>query len=171
MRGECLEYVRLVQELLVALAHLRGLFHAAVHHLQVGHDEFEVDRFNVADGIDGHVRAGVGDDVHDVLVIEAAHDVNDGVRATDVLQKLVAQARALAGALDKARDVHEFDDRGGLLFGVVHLGELVQPLVGHGHHADVRLDGAERIVGALRACVGDGVEQGGLADVRQPDDT
>ena len=171
VRGECLEYVRLVQELLVALAHLRGLFHAAVHHLQVGHDEFEVDRFNVADGIDGHVRAGVGDDVHDVLVIEAAHDVNDGVRATDVLQELVAEASTLARALDKTRDVHEFDDRGGLLLGVVHLGELVQPLVGHGHHADVRLDGAERIVGALRAGVGDGVEQGGLADVRQPDDT
>ena len=171
MRGECLEYIRLVQELLVALAHLRGLFHAAVHHLQVGHDEFEVDRFNVADGIDRHVRAGVGDDVHDVLVIEAAHDVNDGVRATDVLQELVAEASTLARALDKTRDVDEFDDRGGLLLGVVHLGELVQPLVRHCYHAHVGVDGAERIVGALRAGVGDGVEQGGLADVRQPDDT
>ena len=102
-------------------------------------------------------------------MIEAAHDVNDGVRAADVLQELVAEASTLACALDKTRDVDEFDDRGGLLLGVVHLGELVEPLVGHGHHADVRLDGAERIVGALRARVGDGVEQGGLADVRQPD--
>ena len=109
--------------------------------------------------------------MHDVLVVKTADYMDDGVRAADVLQELVAEASTLAGALDKARDVHEFDDRGGLLLGVVHLGELVQPLVGHGHHADVRLDGAERIVGALRARVGDGVEQGGLADVRQPDDT
>ena len=48
---------------------------------------------------------------------------------------------------------------------------LTEPLIGNGHHADVRLDGAERIIGALRARVGDGVEQGGLSDVRQPDDT
>ena len=44
-------------------------------------------------------------------------------------------------------------------------------LIGNGHHADVRLDGAEGIVGALRARVGDRVEESGLADVRKSDDT
>ena len=43
---------------------------------------------------------------------------------------------------------------------------------GHGDDADVRVDGAERIVGRLGfAGAGDGVEESGLADVRQSDDS
>ena len=49
------------------------------------------------------------------------------VRA-DVRQELVAQARALAGALHQAGNVHKFDDGGGLLVGLIHLRQLVQPL-------------------------------------------
>ena len=161
----------LVQELLVAFGHLRRLFHAAIDHFEVGHDELEVDGLNVAQGVDGDVRARVGHNVHDVFIVEAAHDVNDGIRAADVFEELVAKARALTCALDKARNVDKFDHGGGLLLGVVHLGELVEPLVGDGHHADVRLDGAEGVVGALCARVGDGVEQSGLADIRQSHDT
>ena len=47
-----------------------------------------------------------------------------------------------------------------------------EPRVGHGDDADVGVDGAEGIVGRLRlAGAGDGVEQGGLADVGQSDDS
>src|SRR6266550_1730657 len=43
--------------------------------------------------------------------------------------------------------------------------------VGHCDLAEVRLDGAERIILRLRGRgLGQRVEQGGLADVRQPDD-
>jgi hypothetical protein len=49
-------------------------------------------------------------------------------------------------------------------------GQAVQPLVGHGDHADVGLDGGERVVRRLGAGGADGVEEGGLADVGQPDD-
>ena len=167
-RGEELD---LVQELLVALGHLRRLFDAAVDHLKVCHDELQVDRLNVAQGVDGDVRARVSHDVHDVLIVEAAHDVDNGVRAADVLKELVAEARTLARALDEARDVDKFDDGGSLLLGVVHLGELIEALIGNGHHADVRLDGAEGVVGALRARVGDRIEESGLADVRKSDDS
>ena len=165
------EELDLVQELLVALGHLRRLFDAAVDHFEVCHDELQVDGLNVAQGVDGDVRARVGHDVHDVFIVEAAHNMHDGIGAADVLKELVAETCALARALDKTRDVDKFDDGGGLLLGVVHLGELVEALVGDGHHADVRLDGAEGVVGALGACVGDGVEQSGLADVRKSDDT
>ena len=41
----------------------------------------------------------------------------------------------------------------------------IETLVGNRHHADVRLDGAERIVGALCARIGDGVKQGALSHV------
>jgi hypothetical protein len=51
------------------------------------------------------------------------------------------------------------------------LGQGVQARLGHGDVAGVRLDRAERIVcGLRRRRLGQGVEQGGLADVGQADD-
>ncbi len=44
------------------------------------------------------------------MVVEAAHDVDDGVGLADVGQELVAQAFALGGAGDQAGDVDELDD-------------------------------------------------------------
>ena len=50
--------------------------------------------------------------------------------------------------------------------------ELVEPRVGHRHLADIRLDGAERIVcGLRRRRRGERIEEGRLADVRQPDNS
>ena len=50
--------------------------------------------------------------------------------------------------------------------------ELVEPRIGHGDAADVRLDGAERIVGRLRRLGGgERIEQGRLADIGQADDS
>ena len=97
--------------------------------------------------------------------------MDDGVGLPDVGQELVAKARALAGTLHQTRDIHELDDSGGLFVGLVHLGQLVQPLVGHGHHAHVGVDGAEGVVGALGAGVGDGVKQGRFAHIGQTHDT
>ena len=51
-----------------------------------------------------------------------------------------------------------------------HLGQLVQPRVGHRHDADVGLDRGERIVRGEHVVAGQRVEQGGLADVGQADD-
>ena len=50
------------------------------------------------------------------------------------------------------------------------LGQRVQARIRHRHDADVRLDGAEREVGRGDARLGQRIEQGGLADVRQADD-
>ena len=103
----------------------------------------------------------------DVLVVKAADHMDNGVCHADVGKELVAQALAPAGALDKASDIHEFNDRGGRLFRVVHLRELVQPRIRYGDHPHVGVDGAEGIIGALRTGIGDGVEQGRFADVGQ----
>ena len=165
MRRQGLEHLGLMEELLVALGGLRGLLHPAVDHLQVRHDQLQVDGLDVAQGVHGDVLAGIGHHMHDVLVVKAADHMDDGVRAADVLQELVAQAGALAGALYQTGDVHELDDGGGLFVRLVHLRQLVQPRVRHGHHAHVGLDGAEGVVGALCPGVGDGVEQGAFANI------
>ncbi|SCJ09046.1 Uncharacterised protein [uncultured Clostridium sp.] len=108
----------------------------------------------------------------DVIIVKAAHHMHNGIALADVAQELVAKARALTGTLYKARDIHELHDGRGLFIGLPDLGQLVQTLVRHGYDAAVRLDGAEGIVCGF--CIlggGDGIEQSGLADVRQADDT
>ncbi len=50
-------------------------------------------------------------DVHDVVVLEAAHDVRDRVDFADVREELVAEAFALRCAGDEAGDVDELHRR------------------------------------------------------------
>ena len=92
--------------------------------------------------------------------------MNDGVGTANVLQKLVAKPRALRRALHQARDVHELDDRRGLFVRLIHLRQLVQPLVRNGHHAHVGVDGTEGIVGALCPGVGNGIKQRAFSYIR-----
>ena len=86
-------------------------------------------------------------------------------------KELVAEPFALRGAAHQPGDIDEGEPRGDHLRGLGDGREPVEPRVGNGHLADIRLDGAERIVGGLRRrALGQRVEQGGLADIGQPDD-
>ena len=107
----------------------------------------------------------------DVRVVEAADDMHDRVRVPDIGQELVAQPFPFRGALYQAGDVREF--KGGIddLFRMEQFHQIVHSLIRHFHHADIRGDGRERIVLRQHLAVGDGVEQGGLADVRQSDNS
>src|SRR5699024_711534 len=100
----------------------------------------------------------------DVRVGEGTGDLADRLGFADVGEELVAQALTLAGALDDAGDVHEGDGRRQQLLAAEDLGELRQPRVGQRDHADVRIDGRERIVRGEDLGAGQGVEEGGLAD-------
>lgn len=146
----------------IALEHFRSTVNTALEHLHIRENQLKVDRLNVPQRVDAAL------DMDDVVVLETAYHVDDRVHLTDVGQEFVAETFAFARALHQASNVDEFDHRRGHLDRIVQLRELVEPLVRHAHDPDVRIDGAERIIGALRSCVGDGVEQGGLADVRQP---
>ena len=70
-------------------------------------------------------------------------------RALQMAQKLVAQT----GAFGRA-----FDQTG-------HVGDDKTLLGGHAHHAQIRVQGGERVVGDLGAGVGDGADQGGFTGV------
>ena len=171
MLRQGLEYLGLMEEFLVALGGLGRLIHAAIHHFQIGHDQLQIDGLNVAQGVHGDIGAGIGYHMHNVFIVKAADHMNNGVGAADVLQELITQTRALAGSLDQARDVHELNDRRGLFIRLIHLSQLIQPRIRHRHHAHIGLDGAEGVVSALGAGVGDGVKEGGLAYIGQADDT
>ena len=63
-------------------------------------------------------RIDLAGDVHDVGVLEAAHDMRDRVGLADVREELVAEALALRRARDEARDVDELDDAGMIFCGL-----------------------------------------------------
>ncbi len=150
-------------ELLVALQGLGGFFHPAGGHLQIRHDQFHIDDFNVPPGV------GAALHMDDVFVVKAADYVDNGVGFPDIGQEFVTQSLAPAGTLDETSDVHEFHHSRGLFVGFVQFRQLVQPLVRYGYHAHIGVDGTEGVVGAFCAGVGNGVEEGGFAHVGQAD--
>ena len=103
-------------------------------------------------------------------VFKAADNLHDGVDLADVAQKLVAEPLPLAGSLHKPRDIDEFDHGGDEFFGVGDFGEDGEPGIGHDDDPLVGVDGAKWVVGRLRfPRPGDGVKEGGFANVREPD--
>ncbi len=130
---------------------------------QVGQRQFGADGFNVGDRVD------LAGDVDDIVVVEAAHHVDDGIGLADVGQELVAEAFTLAGAGHQTGDVDEFDDGRLNPLRLDDLRQFVEARIGHFDDADVRFDGAERVVRRFDAGLGQRVEQRGLADVGQAD--
>lgn len=158
---ELLEHEHELEGFLVAAG--AGLLAVAVEGLfdglKVGEGEFGVDDVDVVKRID------LAGDVNDVVVGEATDDVGDGVALADVGEELVAEAFALAGAGDEAGDVDEFDGGRDDAFGMNDFGERLQARIGNFNDADVRFNGAERIVFGSNAGFGKRIEDRRLADV------
>ena len=108
----------------------------------------------------------------DVVILKATNDVDDRIHLTDIGQELVTQSLPLTRPLDQAGDVHELHPSGNRVLTVAELSEPVEPFIRYRHRSNVGLDGAEGEVGCLGLGVGDqGIEQGGLANVGQSDDS
>jgi putative MATE family efflux protein len=123
------------------------------------------------DGQDVRHRIDAAIDVDDVVVLEAAHHVRDGVGLADVGEKLVAQPFALGSPTHQAGDIDEIDRGRHDRFRMVELDQGVEAWIRHLHHADVRLDGAERIVGDGRSGRRQRIKKRRLAHVGQADDS
>ena len=108
--------------------------------------------------------------MHHVIVNETAHDVRDGIDLADVGEEFVAETLAGGGTLDDARDIHELDRGRQDTLRLDDGGERIEPRVGHRHDADVRLDGAERVVLGRDGRARERVEEGRLANIGQADD-
>ena len=134
--------------------------------LQIGQHQLGLHRLGIGDGID------LVFDMLDVVILEAAQHMDDGVHLADIAEELVAQAFTRGGTAHEAGNVHERQLRLDDLGAARDLGDGIQPRIGHRDLADIRLDRAERIVRRLRRLrFRQRVEQGGLADIGQPDDT
>ena len=125
----------------------------------------QMEVFKVTHGVNAALN------VNDVVVFKATNDVQNRITFADVGKELVTQTLALGCALHEAGDVDELDDGGGGLLGGVEIAQPLQTLIGHGNHTHIGVDGAESIVVGGNTGVGDGIEQSGLANVGQSDDT
>ena len=150
--------------LVTALGAFVRALHAFLHRIQIGQRQFGID------GLDVRQRIDAAGDMHDVLVLEAAHHVGDVIHLADVGEKFIPQSFALGRAGHEAGDVHEFDRGREDFFGFGDLRELLQARVRHLDDTDVRVDRAEGIILRGDARLGERVEERGLAHVRQADD-
>jgi len=108
--------------------------------------------------------------VDDVIIIEAAQDMDDRIRTADITQELVAQASPLLAPFTRPA-ISTISTVVGTTRWVLPAFQLNQPFVRDGNDTHVGLNGTEREIGRLRLCVAQGVEQGGLAYVGQSHDT
>ena len=136
----------------------------ALDGVEVGKHQLRVDRLDVRDGV--HPSRDMGD----AIGLEAAHHVCDRIHFADVSKEAVPEPLAPRRAGHESRDVDEGQGRRDHPRGAHDGGEGVEAGVGNRHHPDVGLDGAEGIALGRHRGPGEGVEQGGLAGVRQPDD-
>ena len=107
----------------------------------------------------------------DVAVFEATYDLCDSVYLTDVREEFVAETFALCGTFYKACDIDEAYRCGNGAFRFIHFFEFLKTMVGNVYDADIRFDGAERIVGRFCACFCDSVEECAFSYVGKSYDT
>src|ERR1043165_190982 len=132
---------------------------------EIGQDQLRIDHLDVADRVN---RAA---DVMDIGILETTHDLDDRVYFADVAEKLVAEAFARARTFHQARDIDELDRGRNYFLRMRKLCQNVKARVRNGHDSEVWIDRAKRVVGRLRfSGAGNGVEERGFPDVRQPDD-
>mmetsp|Transcript_34505 Transcript_34505/g.76655 ORF Transcript_34505/g.76655 Transcript_34505/m.76655 type:complete len:390 (-) Transcript_34505:245-1414(-) len=151
--------------LLLGLLALLQPLHPLLNLSQVSQGQLQVDDVNIIQGVNlaGHVN--------DVVVLEAAHYLADGVCLADVCEELVAQALTLTGSAHQASNVNKLHSGGHQL---LRLGDGAQHLETRVWHRDNALVGLNRtewkVCGLGLAILHKRVEQSGLADVWQPDD-
>ena len=108
------KHLRFLEELLVAA--LGGLLALSMRRSTISMSAMTSSRLMMSMS-----RRGSVDALHmgDIGVLKAPDHVDDGIGRADVAQELVAQALALGGALYQAGDIHELDDSGGNLLGLI----------------------------------------------------
>src|SRR5262249_48347056 len=105
--------------------------------------------FDIANGI--NCRANV----MNVCVLKTTHDLHDRLHLTNVMEKLIAKAFTGARAFYESSDIDKLDRRRCGLLRTGNLGDLLQPWIGDGYNADVRVNCAKRIIlrrRFMRAC-------------------
>ncbi|MPN12027.1 hypothetical protein SDC9_159337 [bioreactor metagenome] len=88
--------------------------------------------------------------MNNIVVFKTTQHMNDGIRFTDICQKLVAQSFTFTGAFYQSRNVHNFNCGRNNALWVYQFSKFVQALIRDGNNPDIRFDGAKRKICRLR---------------------
>ena len=149
----------------VALRSLLGFGQPLLHGLQIGQQQLRVDDLHIV------LRIHAARDVDHLRIGKAANDVQNRVRLPNMREELIAQALALARAFHDACDVHKLHRRRHNRVRLHHRYDAVHAVVRNRHNPHIWIDGAKRVVRGLGLGGCERVEDGGFADVRQPDNS
>ena len=137
----------------------------AFDRLEVGQPQLGLDRGGIGDRVDAALDMG------DIVVLEAAQHMGDGIDLADIGQEPVAQSLALRGAAHQPGEIDEGQPGRDGPARAADPGQGLEALVRHRHLADIGLDGAEREVRRRRGGgARERVEERRFAHVGQPDD-
>ena len=132
--------------------------------LNVLQAELLADDVQVTNGVD------VTLDVDDLSIVEAAHNLEDGVDSADVGQEGVTKASTGRGTARQTGDVVDGQVGRHPRLGVVHLAEVIVAVVGDEHAGLLRVDGGIGEVGRVaKRALGNGLEECGFTNVGKAD--
>src|ERR1041385_5309879 len=116
-------------------------------------------------------RLDAARDVRNVRVLEATHDLHQGIHFANMAEELVPETFPARRAFDQPGDIHELEGGWDEVADLGNFAQRFQPRVGHAHYPKIRLNGAEGVVlsrGFVRP--GDGIEKRGFPDIGQSND-
>lgn len=115
-------------------------------------------------------RVHVALDVDDLGIVEAADDLENGIDGTNVGQKCIAQTGTGGGTAGQTSDVVDGQVCGNARLGLELLAKPVIPLIGDNDAGLLGVDcGIGEVGWVAQVTLGDGLEQGGFADVCKAD--
>ncbi len=103
--------------------------------------------------------------VSHIGIIETAYDMHDRIHIPYVAEKLIPQSLAPASTLHQTGDVDKLHRGISKLGGIYDSRDIFQSWIGNRDDADIRIDRTEGIIRHLGTGGGEGIKDGGLADV------
>jgi hypothetical protein len=107
--------------------------------------------------------------VDHIVVFKTSEDMDDGIRAADIPQELIAQPFPYAGPYYQTCNIHDLNSGGDDPVWFDQFLQFDQSMVGYGDHTEIRNDGPEEELSRLRLCAAQGVEKGRFAYVGESD--
>ena len=163
----CLKHTELHLRSLISagLGSLLRLRQSTLHSLQILDLQLIIDHLHIAHRVHSRV------DMSDIIIIETAEHMDDGIRLADISQELIAEALTLRGPLHEPGDVDDLHRSRDHRPGVAELHEASQTIIGHRDHTHIRFNSTEREISRLCLRIAKTVKESGLADIGQPHDT
>ena len=96
----------------------------------------------------------------DVVVVETAQHMDDGIGGANVAQELVAESLAFGGAFYKTGNIHYLDSSRNHTGGMFHLDQFGQPFIGYCDNTHIGLDGTKGEICRLGLGIAQTVEEG-----------